>query len=129
MAAAWSRAAAVLVLVTLAGPRAAAHHNMGTVYDLNQRFIRSGTLAKVDWRNPHIFLVLEMKDARGAVESWQFEGPPPRCFRNRDIGRAEFESSVTKTVTIAASPARDGSHAGLFLEITLADGRVASACP
>jgi hypothetical protein len=121
------RLSVTLFIVALTGGAGWAHHDMFTAFDAHRRVTHTGTLSKLDWRNPHIFLFVDVKDEHGAVESWSFEGPPPRCFRN--IGRAEFEKSLTRTVTIEASRARDGSRYGLLRQITLADGRIVEACP
>jgi len=118
-----------LVLAALAGGVGWAHHNMSAIFDFNQRFTRTGTLSKIDWRNPHIFVFVDVKNEQGASEVWEFEGPPPGFFRSRDIGRADFEGSLTKTVTVEASRARDGSRSGLIREIKLSDGKIVSACP
>jgi hypothetical protein len=83
----------------------------------------------VDWRNPHIYLFVDVKNEQGQVETWSYEGPPPGFFRTRDIGKADFESALTKAVTIEASRARDGSRSGLIRELTLPDGKLVSACP
>jgi hypothetical protein len=106
-----------------------AHHNMSAMFDFNQRFTQTGILSKVDWRNPHIYLTVDARSDQGLTEAWSFEGPPPVFFRTRDLTRTDFENSLTKTVTVEASRARDGSHAGLIREIRLADGKVVSACP
>jgi hypothetical protein len=106
-----------------------AHHNMSALFDFNQRFTKSGALADLDWRNPHIYLSVEVKTDNGDIEAWSFEGPPPGFFRNRDFTRSDFENSVGKEVTIEASRARDGSMSGLIRQVTLPDGRTVSACP
>ena len=100
------------------------HHNMSAIYDFNDRITMSGTLTKIDWRNPHIELIVSSKD-----QSWALEGPSPSFFRARDINRADIEAALNKTVTAEASRARDGSRAGLLRVMTLPDGRVVSACP
>jgi hypothetical protein len=89
----------------------------------------TGTLSKLDWRNPHIELVVDTKNSAGQVEAWSFEGPPPSFFRTRDINKSDIETSLGKNVTAEASRARDGSHAGLLRVMTLSDGKVVSACP
>jgi hypothetical protein len=106
-----------------------AHHNMSAIFDFNQRFTETGSLADLDWRNPHIFLFVEVENDNGEIETWSFEGPPPVFFRNRDFSRQDIEGSLGMTVTVEASRARDGSMSGLIRELTLADGRVVSACP
>jgi len=83
----------------------------------------------VDWRNPHIYVFVDVKNETGQVENWSFEGPSPGFFRQRDVGKENFETSMQKSVKVEASRARDGSHSGLIREITLADGTLVSACP
>ena len=118
-----------LVLAVVVGSAAWAHHNMSAMFDFSQRFTRSGTLSKIDWRNPHIYLFVDVKNEQGQVETWSYEGPPPGFFRTRDVGKVDFENSLNKPVMVEASRARDGSRAGLIREIHLADGKVVSACP
>jgi len=118
-----------LVVVACAAAAAHAHHNMSAMFDFSQRFTRTGTLSKVDWRNPHIYLFVDVKNEQGQVETWSYEGPPPGFFRTRDIGKADFESAMNKSVVVEASRARDGSRSGLIREITLPDGKLVSACP
>ena len=101
-----------------------AHHNMSAIYDFNDRITMTGTLSKIDWRNPHIELIVATKD-----QSWALEGPSPSFFRARDINKADIEAALNKTVTAEASRARDGSRAGLLRVMTLPDGKVVSACP
>jgi hypothetical protein len=127
-----SRTAAYSVSIGLVALLAApvwAHHNMSALFDFNQRFSKTGALKELDWRNPHVFLIVDVETDAGAVETWKFEGPPPAFFRNRDYTREDIEASVGKTVTVEASRARDGSMSGLIRQVTLVDGRVISACP
>jgi hypothetical protein len=121
-------ASIVLAGILMAGA-AWAHHNMTALFDLNDRVTVTGTFAKVDWRNPHIYLSVDVKNADGTMANWQIEGPPPSFFRTRDIGRADFEGAIGKTITAEASRARDHSTSGLMRVITLPDGKVVSACP
>jgi len=44
--------AASLALAVLVMGSTWAHHNMSAVFDVNQRFTVTGTLMKLDWRNP-----------------------------------------------------------------------------
>lgn len=123
------RAIGAICLVLLIAAPVWAHHNMSALFDFNQRFTGSGSLADLDWRNPHIYMFVDVENEAGELERWSFEGPPPGFFRNRDFARADFEASIGKIVRIEASRARDGSMSGLIRQVTLADGRVVSACP
>ncbi len=118
-----------IALAVLVGGPAWAHHNMSALFDFNQRFSRTGTFTELDWRNPHIFLSVDVKIEEGQVETWFFEGPAASFFRVRDVGKSDFESSLGKAVTVEASRARDGSLSGLIRMITFSDGTVVSLCP
>src|ERR1043166_755224 len=104
------------------------HHNMTAIYNMSDVVKVSGTLTKIDWRNPHIELDLNIKDGTD-VQTWVLEGPPPSFFRTRDVDKSDIETALNKTVTAEASRARDGSHAGLLRVMTLPGGKVVSACP
>ena len=106
-----------------------AHHNMSAAFDFNDRVSLTGTLTKVDWRNPHIYLVLDVKRDGEPIEAWSIEGPSPSFFRTREISSDEFKVAIGKTVSAEASRARDGSRSGLIRTVTLPDGKVISLCP
>jgi hypothetical protein len=105
-----------------------AHHNMSAIYDFNDKVTMTGTLTKIDWRNPHIELIVDSKNG-AEVQAWSLEGPSPSFFRARDINKSDVETALNKTVSAEASRARDGSRAGLLRTMTLPDGKVISACP
>ena len=44
-----------------------AHHSFSAEFDANKRVILKGTVTKVDWRNPHIYVYLKVKDNGGGV--------------------------------------------------------------
>jgi hypothetical protein len=121
-------ACGVVTALLVTGSVGAAHHNMSAEFDFNNRVTITGTLTKLDWRNPHIELVVDVKDGQ-RVETWRLEGPAPAFFRDRDISRTDFESSFGKSVTAEASRARDGSTWGLLRTMTLPSGKLVSACP
>jgi hypothetical protein len=119
----------IALAVLLAASSAWAHHNMSALFDFNDRVTLTGTLTKIDWRNPHIGLVVDAKKGGDPVETWSLEGPPPSFFRVREINKSDIETALGKTVTAEASRARDGSRNGLLRVMTLPDGKVVSACP
>jgi hypothetical protein len=113
----------------LLATEAVAHHNMTALFDFNDRVSFTGTLTKVDWRNPHTYLTVEVKAADGTIETWLVEGPAPSFFRIRDFGKADFEGSIGKAVKVELSRARDKSRSGLIRSLTFPNGKVVSACP
>jgi len=119
----------IVLGVLLSAGAAWAHHNMSALFDFNQRFTRTGTLTKLDWRNPHSYITVDATNDQGQMETWLFEGPPPNVFRNLNFGKADFENALGKTVKVEASRARDGSLKGLMRIVTLPDGKSVSLCP
>src|SRR5262245_8694385 len=120
----------VLLTALLLTASVRAHHNLSAAFDFNDRVSLHGTLTKVDWRNPHIYLVLDVKrEGDQVVEAWSIEGPSPTFFRARDISSDDFKVAVGKTISAEASRARDHSKSGLIRTVTLPDGKVISLCP
>ncbi len=120
---------ATLALTVILVSPAWAHHNMTAIFDFDQRFTRTGTLTKTDWRNPHIGLSVDAQGDQAQVVTWSFEGPSPKFFRVRGISKSHFQNAIGETVIVEASRARDGSLSGLIRMITLPDGTVVSLCP
>jgi hypothetical protein len=117
------------IAAALLASAAWAHHNLSAVFDFNDRVTLTGTLAQVDWRNPHIALMLDVQADGKAAQKWSIEGPPPGFFRTREVNRTHVEAALGKMVTAEASRARDGSQSGLLRTMTLPGGEVLSACP
>jgi len=121
----WITVAGMMLLASSAWP----HHNMSARFDVNNLATLNGALTKLDWRNPHIELVVLNKIGDNKLETWSVEGPPPVFFRDRDVNKSDVESALGRTVTVEVSPARDGSKWGLLRTLTLPGGKVVSACP
>jgi len=124
-----TRVGLAVAIALLAASAARAHHNMSALFDFNDRVTLNGTLAKIDWRNPHIYLAVDVKSGSEQGQSWSVEGPAPNFFRTRDINKADFEGALGKEVVVEVSRARDHSRSGLIRMLTLPGGKVVSACP
>ena len=122
-------AVSIALVAMLFASAALAHHNMTALFDFNDRVSLTGTLTKLDWRNPHTYITVDVNGADGVTTSWQIEGPPPSFFRIRDISKGDFEASIGKTVTAELSRSRDHSKSGLLRYLKLPDGKFVSACP
>jgi hypothetical protein len=118
-----------VVVALLASSAAWAHHNMSALFDFNDRVTLNGALSKIDWRNPHIYLAVDVTSGSEQGQTWSVEGPAPNFFRTRDITKADFEGALGKDVVVEVSRARDHSRAGLIRQLTLPGGKVVSACP
>jgi DNA/RNA endonuclease YhcR with UshA esterase domain len=59
-----------------------AHHSTAAEYG-NESVTLKGTVTKVDWRNPHIWIYIDVADAAGNVTNWGVgvQTSPARMFR------------------------------------------------
>jgi uncharacterized protein DUF6152 len=101
-----------------------AHHSISAVFDQTKRVPLTGTLTKLDWRNPHIQFFVEVKGDKGQAESWSIEGGSPNVFKGQKIGKTNFESAMGQSIILEANPAKDGSRYGLMVSMTFPDGTV-----
>jgi hypothetical protein len=100
-----------------------AHHSVPGQFDLAKPMALTGTISKVDWINPHIYVHLDVKDAKGAVATWALATLPTAMMRRSKITRAALTGAPGEMVTINIVPARDGTkHLGWINKITYADG-------
>ena len=112
-----------LVAFTLAlGLTASGHHSFATEYDDQQPVKVTGTISKVEWKNPHIWFYVDVKDASGKVTTWGFSGGPPGMLLRRGITRGVLKEG--DLVTVSGFRARDGSNNGSGGKVTFAkDGK------
>ena len=109
------------VLAILAGSPVVAHHSFSTEYDKTKPVSVTGVVRKVEWRNPHIWFYVDVKDSRGQVTTWGFSGAPPSFLTRQGIPRDVMK--VGDVVKVDGFMARDGSHNASGGRVTFADGR------
>jgi hypothetical protein len=112
----------VFALLAAAAPPALAHHSFGVNFDANKPITLSGVVTKIDWRNPHTHLYIDVKDEKGKVVNWTLEGYPPNVLA-RTGWKKDVTVKVGDTITIFGWLARDGSPFAHLREATLADGK------
>jgi len=112
--------AAAALLVTVLAARAGAHHSFAAEYDINKPVTLKGTVTKVDWINPHVYLHLDVKDPTGQVTSWALTTYSPAALRRIGATRANFGQG--QAVTVLAYHAKDGSNLAFLRRMTFADG-------
>jgi hypothetical protein len=112
--------AALAVLALYESP--SAHHGFRVAFDDTKKHTLNGTLTRVDWRNPHIELALDVKSDQGRVEGWVIEAAPPVFFARQKVSKTVFAAAIGQPITIEAYRAKDGRRSGCLLKITFRDG-------
>jgi len=98
-----------------------AHHSAAGI-DRNQSKTITGTVKEFRWGNPHAWIDLDVANEKGVVDTWSIEMTSPTFLL-----RAGWRSSTIKAgekLSVTVRPFRDGTPGGLFVSVTLADGRV-----
>jgi hypothetical protein len=106
-----TRLAVVVVIVAgllVAARPIAAHHAFAAEFDANKPIKLTGAVTKVDWRNPHTWFFIDVKDDTGKVTNWALEmGSPNGLLR---LGWTRNSMKIGDLVTVEGSRARDGSN-------------------
>jgi len=108
--------AMLLVVATTAW----AHHS-GAGVDRTRTVTITGVVKEFRWTNPHSWIDLEVTE-KGAATVWSIEmNPPPYLVRSG------WKASTLKPgdkVSVTLNPIRTGEPGGIFVSVTLADGKV-----
>lgn len=106
----------LLVPVTLS-----AHHAFAAEFDRAKPVKVQGSVVKMEWTNPHIWIYLDMKDEKGAVTRWQCEGGSPNTLTRQGWSKDSLKQG--DQVVIEGYRAKDGSNTCNSSSVTLADGK------
>jgi hypothetical protein len=103
-------------------PAASAHHSASD-YDLHTLFDLEGTIVRIDWKNPHIYLAIKARGLNNEPREQLVEGGP---IETAEItGLTKDTLAVGAHVVVSAHPNRFG--AGLVImgmDVTTDDGRI-----
>src|ERR1051325_6532018 len=105
--------------VTLLGTTLLAHHSPA-MFETTKTQTLEGTVVEFQWTNPHSSIQLDVQTANG-VERWGVEMGSPNS-----MVKAGWKSNIVKAgdkVTVVVRPLKSGEHGGIFVSITLPDGR------
>jgi hypothetical protein len=111
---------ALAIVAPLLTTSLSAHHSFAAEFDINKPVTLSGTVTKVEWVNPHVFVFLDVKDASGKVTPWSLSSFGPGAARRAGVTRASFGQG--QTVTVLGYHAKDGSNFAFMRKMTFADG-------
>lgn len=105
-----------LVQVTLSG-----HHAFAAEFDATKPIKLKGTVAKMEWINPHSWIHIDVKKPNGTVERWMIEGGPPNALYRRGFTKDSIPIGIE--ILVEGFRAKDGSLKGNGRDLTFPDGR------
>ena len=109
------------VIVLAAGAPLAAHHSFAAEFDGSKPVTLRGTVAKMEWTNPHAWLHVDVKGADGKIVRWMVEGGAPNALLRRGWNRNSVAPGTP--VVVQGFRARDGSFRASGGDLTLPDGK------
>ena len=114
--------AVVAICVWLAGASVpvAAHHAFAAEFDADRPVEFSGSVTKVEWVNPHVWIHLDVNRDDGTTEAWAFEAGTPNVLFRRGFTRRSLLPGTD--VLVDGYQAKDGTNRANGRDITLADG-------
>ena len=119
---------------TLGGPAAlcglllltssvSAHHALQAQFDTEKPLSLKGTLARIEWINPHAYFWFDVTDETGKVKQWGAETVGPAALRQAGFLRGPASFRIGETYTFEGFSAKDGGERIFTTAINFPDGR------
>jgi hypothetical protein len=98
----------------------AAHHAFAAEFDGDRPVEFSGSVTKVEWINPHVWIHVDVERDDGAIEEWAFEAGTPNVLFRRGFTRRSLLPGTE--VLVDGYQAKDGTNRANGRDITFGDG-------
>lgn len=98
-----------------------AHHSFYAEFDANKEVVLDGTVVEMEWKNPHSWLVIDVRNAQGETEEWRVEGGSPNVLMR--LGWTRDSLPTGTRVKVTGFQAKDGSRRASSRSLEFPDGR------
>jgi hypothetical protein len=98
-----------------------AHHSFAAEFDATKPVLFTGTVTKMEWINPHVWIHIDVAQANGKKEEWMVEGGAPTVLFRRGFSKTSLQSGTK--IVVDGYRAKDGTNKMNARQITLSDGR------
>jgi DNA/RNA endonuclease YhcR with UshA esterase domain len=113
-------AAAIAAMLLVGTSHIDAHHSHA-MFDMTREVTITGTVTNFSYRNPHVFLHVDVRNEKGEVTSWAVEMSNITNMQGRGIYLSTFKPG--DVVTVKVNPLRDGRLGGNYTSVVAADGK------
>ena len=112
--------AGVALLLGGTAASVSAHHAFAAEFDADRPVNFEGTVTKMEWVNPHVWIHMDVAKADGSVESWAFEGGTPNVLFRRGFTKQSLLPGTQ--IVVDGYQAKDGTNRANGRDITFTDG-------
>lgn len=96
-------------------------HHSATMFDNTKVQEITGTVKEFQWKNPHVWIQVEVVNGEGIKQEWSIEGGGPNTLSRQGWRPTTFKPG--EPVTLRINPMRDGTPGGLFVGAKFADAK------
>ena len=111
---------ALIVFPTFGG-LVSAHHAVAG-YDTDKQVEVRGVVVEYKWKNPHVFVVWDVKESSGKVVQWTGEMNSPTSMISVGMNRSSLK--VGDDIIVTVNPSKSGNPNGVIRKIVAADGKL-----
>ncbi len=98
-----------------------AHHSFTAEFDAKRPVLFKGTVTKMEWINPHVWIHMNVTQPNGKTEEWMVEGGAPTVLFRRGFSKNSLAAGTQ--IVVDGYRAKDGTNKMNAREITFADGK------
>lgn len=115
----------LLAGIALAAVPLFAHHGSGISYDtdIKKLITMKGTVTEWVWKNPHCYIIYDVKGDGGKTVQWTAETSSTSSMRG-EFGWSPTTLKAGDEITVSVLPSRVGTPAGLLYKVVASDGKV-----
>jgi hypothetical protein len=117
----WTKTLLAALIAVTSGGAALAHHSFASEFDAAKKIKLTGSVTKVQWRNPHTYFFVDVKGEDGVIHNWAMELGSPNVLMRRGWTRDSLK--IGDQVTVEGARARDNSYKGNANSVVMADGK------
>jgi hypothetical protein len=112
---------AVAGVLALAAQGVQAHHSFAAEFDSNKPIQLRGTVAKVEWINPHTWIHMDVKEPNGTTTRWMVEGGTPNTLLRRGLTKNSLPEGTE--ILVDGYRAKSGANRANGRDVTFPDGK------